>query len=360
MGSDRDSGANPWHRDRVKRAHALLTAGLWAAVVLPVQAQIAVTETWDDFAVVSSTMGANQSRLCAGADRGDLGCPTYAPSLTTAGDVSVTGNLSANRFIGDGSGLTGLSTLTDRITSGTNSIYANTGMNTISFTTAGTERMAINSAGNLGIGTTSPVGKLNVNVGGYTPAFATSLNRLGTLSFAGYENYSVPAANLPTSLGFNTIAAAGVNSSAANDGLTVGLFGDSYGRGGNANTITVGGLFNARNFSSGGGMAAGVYVKRVSGAPTGNNYGIYVAGGETNFISGSLGIGTTNPARTLDVSGSAQITSRTLIGGSGTPSTTLTVSGSLLLAGDAGQACDNTTLGVLRRNPTTGRLQVCK
>ena len=129
---------------------------------MPVRAQVAVTETWDDFAIVSSTMGANLGRLCAGADRGDLGCPTYAPSLTTAGDVSVTGNLSAVKFIGDGSGLTGLSTTSDRIVSGTSSIIvSNSGH--ISFTTAGTERMVINSSGNVGIGTSAPNKSLEVN-----------------------------------------------------------------------------------------------------------------------------------------------------------------------------------------------------
>jgi hypothetical protein len=54
-------------------------------------------------------MGINAGRLCLGeASRGDIGRPTYAPSLTTAGYISVSGNLSAAKFIGDGSGLTNL------------------------------------------------------------------------------------------------------------------------------------------------------------------------------------------------------------------------------------------------------------
>jgi len=67
-----------------------------------------------NFAGISTTMGVQTSRICvgepyaAGIGNPALGCPTYAPSLTTAGDVSVTGNLSATKFIGNGSLLTGL------------------------------------------------------------------------------------------------------------------------------------------------------------------------------------------------------------------------------------------------------------
>lgn len=76
--------------------------------------------------------------------------------------------------------------------------------------------------------------------------------------------------------------------------------------------------------------------------------------------AGNVGIGTTSPAKTLDVSGTAQIVNRTMIGGTGTPSATLQVSGTLLLAGTDGAVCDNAHIGILQRNPTTGQLQVCK
>lgn len=89
------------------RKHLLRLAFAWAcgALAVPVSA-----DDWGAFASISSTMGVSGSRICIGeASRGDLGCPTYAPSVTTAGDVSVTGNLSAAKFLGDGSGLTGIS-----------------------------------------------------------------------------------------------------------------------------------------------------------------------------------------------------------------------------------------------------------
>ena len=68
-------------------------------------------QDWAGMATVSTTMGAKAGRLCVGegfTTDARLGCPMYAPSLTTAGDVSVSGSLSAQQFIGDGSLLTGI------------------------------------------------------------------------------------------------------------------------------------------------------------------------------------------------------------------------------------------------------------
>lgn len=108
-------------------------------------------QDWGLFATISSTMGTNANRMCIGeASRGDIGCPTYAPSISSAGNVSVTGNLQAAQFIGDGSGLTNLSlpsSATDRIsTTGIGSgstlgmVVADRG--TISFTLAGVQGAA--------------------------------------------------------------------------------------------------------------------------------------------------------------------------------------------------------------------------
>ncbi|MCP5404695.1 MAG: hypothetical protein H6922_00500 [Pseudomonadaceae bacterium] len=50
----------------------------------------------------------------------------------------------------------------DRIVSDTTSIVVNDGMDSISFTTAGSERMVVTSAGNVGIGTSSPIVKMHL------------------------------------------------------------------------------------------------------------------------------------------------------------------------------------------------------
>ncbi len=102
---------------------ALLVAGMATA------AASANAYDWQDMVFVSSTMGNHAGRLCAsGADAtklSDIGCLTYAPSLTTAGDVSVTGAVQATRFLGDGSGLTGLAAASDNIASGTTNVTVN-------------------------------------------------------------------------------------------------------------------------------------------------------------------------------------------------------------------------------------------
>lgn len=101
-------------------------------------ASVAVANDWGSLAVISNTMGVHAGRLCMGEGLrvSDIGCPTYAPSVTTAGDVSITGNVSANKFIGDGSLLTGLTASGDRITSGTLSMTAISNTGYISLTTA--------------------------------------------------------------------------------------------------------------------------------------------------------------------------------------------------------------------------------
>ena len=99
----------------------------------------AFANDWGNVAIISDTLGNHAGRLCVGEGLrvSDIGCPTYAPSVTTAGDVSVTGNLSANKFIGDGSLLTGIGQ-GDRITSGTLAVVANSETSYVSLSTAAT------------------------------------------------------------------------------------------------------------------------------------------------------------------------------------------------------------------------------
>lgn len=98
----------------------------------PIHAQ---SYDWAPMALVSDTMGIQPNRLCVGeATRGDIGCPDYAPSITRAG-LEVSGMVSATRFLGDGSGLTGVAASTgDRIVSGTTSMVADGATGYISLT----------------------------------------------------------------------------------------------------------------------------------------------------------------------------------------------------------------------------------
>lgn len=99
-------------------------------------------DDWQDMVFISSTVGNNTNRLCMGVpdDKrpSDIGCPSYAPSLSTAGHVSITGNVSANKFIGDGSGLSNLNVQGDRISSATHAVIVNENTGYVSLTSAGT------------------------------------------------------------------------------------------------------------------------------------------------------------------------------------------------------------------------------
>lgn len=117
-------------------------------VVFGLMVSTAVAQDWGKLAGISSTMGVNAQRLCLGeASRGDIGCLTYAPSVTTGGNLEVSGNVSATSFSGNGSGLTGVTAAaSDRITSNTSAvIVSNTGE--ISFNNNGVIASYINTSG---------------------------------------------------------------------------------------------------------------------------------------------------------------------------------------------------------------------
>lgn len=133
----------------------LVQALVWTMAAAPARA-----DDWGALATISSTLGANAGRLCmAEGSRGDIGCPTYAPSLTTAGHVSVTGNLSASKFFGDGSGLTGVGSGDRIVSTSANVVVGNGG--TVSFTTGGVSGTAyIDTSGRFvaaGVSTTGVV-----------------------------------------------------------------------------------------------------------------------------------------------------------------------------------------------------------
>jgi len=63
-----------------------LTAGILLAFAATSHAQ-----DWGQLATISSTMGVQGGRLCLGeASRGDIGCPAYAPSVSSTGALTTT------------------------------------------------------------------------------------------------------------------------------------------------------------------------------------------------------------------------------------------------------------------------------
>ncbi len=75
-----------------------------------------------------------------------------------------------------------------------------------------------------------------------------------------------------------------------------------------------------------------------------------------NFVvdtsSGNVGIGTTSPANTLDVSGTARVAGDAEVEGDISATT-------VKVAGTGSEVCNPANYGMMRRNPTTGKLQIC-
>ena len=73
--------------------------GLLALTLLSGWPMLARAGDWGDFAIVSTTMGVSGSRVCIGeASRGDIGCPTYAPTVSPTGTLNVTSGMAANQI----------------------------------------------------------------------------------------------------------------------------------------------------------------------------------------------------------------------------------------------------------------------
>lgn len=306
------------------------------------------------------------------------------------GGVSATGTVTATSFSGDGSRLTGINASSDRITSGTTNVIANNNAS-ISFTVAGTEQMVINSSGNIGIGTASPEQKVSiVGTGPGTASYLQVTNGAsgqsatdGLLIGYGTDNNVEIKGQDANALKFSTNSAERVRiNSSGNVGMgtatPLGRLHVYSGASGlsaansSADDLVIehnnhGGLsiLNPNNASG------RIYFGDPQDDDVGRiiyNHSSNMLGFGTNGIqdrvvidsAGNIGVGTTSPEKTLDVSGTAQIVSRTLIGGTGTPSATFQVSGSLLLAGNDNIPCTDSVLGLVRRNPTTGRLQACR
>lgn len=91
----------------MRRCAALLLAVI--ALVGLAGAPAAQTNEYAFVATISDTLGVNTGRLCLGdATRGDIGCPTYAPSVSSGGLLTVTSVLTGGLTV---TGATSLSTI---------------------------------------------------------------------------------------------------------------------------------------------------------------------------------------------------------------------------------------------------------
>jgi len=326
------------------RTRVLLMALLWA------MAAPALADDWGAIATVSGTMGMNAGRLCsAEGGRGDLGCPTYAPSLTTAGDVSVTGNLSAAKFIGDGSGLTGLAAGNVSVTTGASgslvyrdaygSLVASSGLS-ISSTT-----------GSVGIGAGSPswLGSNALFVSGSLSAYALYINGSSAITW-GSGNTKIVGTEAPGVLTFTTSNTeamrivssgyVGIGTSAPSSPLHIKSSGGSlqiWERAGVGNAmLQIGG--------SGAGQISFGYMN----ASGGYGNGISIAS-NTSFVG--IGLGAATPSASLHVVGTGRFDSDTEVRGNVSATT-------VKLAESPANACTAASAGTIKFS--NGRPFICR
>lgn len=342
----------------------------------------------------------------AGLDHAiDVGIHRISPSIlkisngsTGLGDLW-TGTISATNLLINGQPIA----QGDRITSGTTSVIA-TQDRSVTISTAGTQRVVIGENGRMGIGIAAPSYVLHVSgTARVQNAMGTAALDIGSNSLVGAPHLSVAAQSsylilssaqndvlvraknnivfsnenglvehvriLNTgNVGIGTTAPAAtlqvsgsfiVSTSAQT--TTPSLY---VGTNGNVGIGTktptpgfVGGrvihledtetnLPNFRAKSTNVDALFGVDLSRVYFGSVSNHDIRFITSG-TSFprmvvkSNGNVGIGTTNPTRALDVSGSANI------------------SGTVKVAGTGNEACNGASLGTIRFNPVTGAPQIC-
>jgi len=319
-----------------------------AALIAPTTPAHAQTYDWGGMAIISSSMGVSANQLCVGeSTRGDIGCPTWAPTATTAG-LEVSGTVSAAHFVGDGSGLTGLNASNVSITTGASgslvfrdgngSLMASSGLS-ISSTTgsvgigAGAPSWVTSGLYSQGIlATASGVQVVNGPVLGISNSVALvrSYNAMASsnagLAFA--SDYMAPEAMRIVSTGYVGIGTAYPSSTLHVAGSGGGI------SGGLIIGAMSGSAQRAALFPVGTGSAALQIINTGGGLFVRNGLGNTFAIFDTNANGLMVGLGSSgNLSATLHVMGSALTTSWTGINFSSyakvTPTAPLEVSGTI-------------------------------
>jgi hypothetical protein len=234
-----------------------------------------------------------------------VGINTTSPNYTTAGRGIIDINGSSQSMLALSVGGAGKSFL---FYTGTDLLVSNESNGSIKFNTNGSEKAIITSSGNVGIGTTSPIDKLEVN-GGIRSTGLNGFTRIndGVLSASRADGlYLIQEANAPMIMWTNNTERMRIS---ANGAIKFNNYGSGTFTGTPTQRLAVDSSGNVIEIPIGGGAVDGSgttnYVTKWTDADTIGNSQIFDTG--TN-----VGIGTTNPnyqtagRLVVDINGSSQ------------------------------------------------------
>ncbi len=270
------------------------------------------------FPTVGSNIGIGTSTPVGGmvVMNGNVGVGTWSPTQR----LQVVGTVGATAFVGDGSGLTGISANSGWTDGGTN-VYTSTtsdnvGIGTttpsttveivkqsssaplmISSTPVGDgDILLITSSGNVGIGSTAPAGRLTVSSAG-------GVNSGINLNMTSVASYGTIDFNTPSGLSGQFLSTGASYSNGIFNGDQIALA--SYINGGKT-TLVAGGTGSYINFATGGFALANERVRIDSSGNVG--IGTTLPVGALTVMNGNVGIGTWSPTQRLQVVGTVSAT----------------------------------------------------
>ncbi|HEV2556974.1 MAG TPA: hypothetical protein VGV17_24765 [Bosea sp. (in: a-proteobacteria)] len=321
-------------------------------------------------ATISDTLGVNTDRLCLGdATRGDIGCPTYAPSVSSGGLLTATSVLTGGLTV---TGATSLSTISATVGD---------------FTTLRVNGVPVTGGGGAASPTNVPAFSVYLSSNQTGIPSAPTVIRFDTVERDTFNNYNTGNYRFTPTIGGNYLitvntyciaSGGGCNASISKNGSAIG-----YGTLAaystfstvvylNGSTDYVQGNIYAASTETAYGVAGGLNASRMTGSLLASGNGL---------ISGSTALGdriTSTSANVVAMAGGT--ISFTTGGTSGTAyldtlgrfvgpgiSTTGAISATSIYAGESIQlasptavtVCDGSTAGSLRYNSPTTTLELC-